>query len=172
MNPRTPDSATSRQQEDPIRIKPGLVLIVEDSADDLDLTLRALRRNRIDNEIVVVKDGAEALDYLFGFGRYAGAAGERLPQLVLLDLKLPKVDGIQLLERVRSDQRTRDLCVVVLTSSDEFRDLSECERLGVVSYVRKTVDFIEFSQTIRRQWPIWMSQSEISEPSAKERGLE
>jgi two-component system, response regulator len=137
------------------------ILLVEDNPDDEALTLRAFRKNNIRNEVVVARDGAEALDYLFGRGRYAGRDIADKPQVVLLDLKLPKVDGIEVLRQLRADPRTRTLPVVVLTSSKEERDLSECYRLGCNSYVRKPVDFDQFLEAARQLELYWLL---INEP--------
>ena len=131
------------------------VLLVEDSDDDVALTLRAFRKNRFANEVVVARDGAEALDWLFGTGAHAGR-GPQQPQLVLLDLKLPKVDGLEVLERIRADPRTRHLPVVILTSSDEQRDLLAGYDRGVNSYVRKPVDFAQFIEAIRQLGLYWL----------------
>ena len=132
------------------------ILLVEDNPDDELLTLRALKRNHIANEVDVVRDGAEALEYLFATGMYAGRAPEDLPQVVLLDLKLPKIDGLQVLQRIRADERTRLLPVVILTSSDEERDIVESYRLGANSYVRKPVEFEQFVEAIRQLGLYWL----------------
>jgi two-component system response regulator len=124
------------------------ILLVEDNPDDEMLTLRALERNHIANEIVVARDGAEALDYLFGAGV--------LPQVVLLDLKLPKVDGLEVLKRIRADERTCLLPVVILTSSDEDQDIAESYHLGANSYVRKPVNFGQFVETIGQLGLYWL----------------
>lgn len=136
------------------------ILLVEDNPDDEALTLRAFRKNNIRNEVVVARDGAEALDYLFARGQYAGRNAADLPQVVLLDLKLPKVDGIEVLRQVRDDPRTRMLPIVVLTSSKEDRDLSECYRLGCNSYVRKPVDFDQFIAAARQLELYWLLLNE------------
>jgi two-component system response regulator len=132
------------------------ILLVEDNPDDEALTLRAFKKNNILNEIVVARDGAEALDYLFATGAYANRADEPLPQLVLLDLKLPKLDGTEVLRRIRANERTRLLPVVVLTSSREDRDVIESYHLGANSYVRKPVDFTEFLQAVRTLGLYWL----------------
>jgi two-component system, response regulator len=132
------------------------ILLVEDSQDDQVLTERALRNCNAARSIAVAHDGAEALDYLFGLGTYAGRDTSVMPDLILLDLKLPKVDGLAVLETVRNDHRTRDVPVIVLTSSDEERDLVDSYRLGADSYLRKTVDFREFCDTIRQLTPQWV----------------
>lgn len=132
------------------------ILLVEDNVDDEILTLRALRQNNITNEVAVVHDGAEALDYLLSMGAYADRDREALPQVVLLDLKLPKVDGLEVLRRMRADQRTRLLPVVVLTTSSEEQDLIESYRLGANSYIRKPVDFDDFSDAVRQLGLYWL----------------
>src|SRR5919199_666926 len=120
------------------------ILLVEDNPRDEKLTLRAFAKNNIGNQVVVARDGVEAIDYLFGTGAYAGRNPADLPQVVLLDLKLPKVDGLEVLRRIRADARTRVLPVVILTSSDEEQDLWESYQLGANSYVRKPIDFNQF----------------------------
>ena len=132
------------------------ILLVEDNPDDEALTLRALKKHNITNQVVVAHDGAEALEYLFGTGRYADRDMELMPQLILLDLKLPKVDGLEVLRQLRADDRTRLLPVVVLTSSTEERDLVESYRLGANSYVRKPVDFTQFVEAARQLGLYWL----------------
>ena len=139
---------------------PAPILLVEDNADDEALTLRALKKNNIHNEVVVARDGVEALDYLFGTGAYAGRDLTRMPQVVLLDLKLPKIDGLQVLERLRANARTRLLPVVILTSSKEQQDLVEGYRLGANSYVRKPVDFGKFMEAVRQLGLYWLILNE------------
>ena len=129
-----------------------VILLVEDNPDDVALTLRAFERNKIVNEVVVARDGAEALDRLAG----AGAAGRTEPALVLLDLKLPKVDGIEVLRRIRANPATQFLPVVVLTSSSEERDLVASYSLGANSYVRKPVDFAQFQEAVRQLGLYWL----------------
>ncbi len=132
------------------------ILIVEDSADDLDMTLRALTKARVANHIQVARDGAEALDFLFCTGAYAGRAIDRPPRVVLLDLKLPLVDGFEVLRRVKSDPRTRQIPVVVLTSSLEQRDIVESYHLGVNSYIVKPVDFDRFAAAVGDLGLYWL----------------
>ena len=132
------------------------ILLVEDNPDDEVLTLRALRKNNIVNEIVVARDGAEALDYLFATGAHAGRDTSVQPQLILLDLKLPKIDGLEVLQRLRADERTKLLPVVVLTSSIEDRDLICSYHFGANSYIRKPVDFTEFTEAVRQLGLYWL----------------
>jgi two-component system response regulator len=132
------------------------ILLVEDNPDDVDLTLRAFRKSKIANEIVVARDGVEALDYLFATGQHAGRDSNSLPQLVLLDLKLPRLDGLQVLERIRGNPKTRLLPVVILTSSTEEPDLLTGYSLGANSYIRKPVDFQEFVVAVRRLGLYWL----------------
>jgi len=132
------------------------ILLVEDNPDDEALTLRALRQQNVIDEVVVARDGAEAIDYLFATGPHAGRDPKRLPQLVLLDLKLPKVDGIEVLQRIRSSEATRLLPVVVLTSSNERRDLVKCFSSGANSCVRKPVNFEEFIEATRLLGVYWL----------------
>ncbi|MBI4319889.1 MAG: response regulator [Chloroflexi bacterium] len=133
-----------------------IILLVEDNADDIDLTMRALQKNRILNEVAVAEDGAKALDYLFGTGAYAGRDASVVPALILLDLKLPRVDGLEVLRRIRADQRTELLPVVILTSSREVQDLIEGYRLGANSYIRKPVDFAQFSEAVGYLGLYWL----------------
>lgn len=136
------------------------ILLVEDNADDEALTLRALKKNNITNEVVVARDGAEALDYLFGTGAYKGRDTSTLPQVVLLDLKLPKIDGLEVLERIRADKRTRLLPIVILTSSNEEQDRLHGYDLGANSYVRKPVDFGQFIEAVRNLGLYWLLLNE------------
>jgi len=133
-----------------------IILLVEDNPDDEVLTVRALKKNNILNDMVVARDGAEALDYLFGAGSYADRDMTVMPQLILLDLKLPKIDGLEVLRRVRGDERTRLLPVVVLTSSSEEQDVIESYRLGANSYIRKPVDFTQFTAAINNLDLYWL----------------
>ncbi|MBO3458844.1 response regulator [Aetokthonos hydrillicola Thurmond2011] len=137
-----------------------MILIVEDNPDDEALAIRALRRNKIINEIVVAHDGVEALDYLFGTGTYAGRNISAKPSVILLDLKLPRVDGIEVLRRLRGDERTRLLPVVILTTSSEEQDMLNSYNLGCNSYIRKPVDFIQFSEAIRQLGMYWLLMNE------------
>jgi two-component system response regulator len=132
------------------------ILLIEDNADDVDLTLRALRKNKIANDVIIVRDGVEALDYLFAAGQYAGRDPAALPQVVLLDLKLPRLDGLQVLERVRANPKTRLLPIVILTSSTEQRDLLTGYTLGANSYIRKPVEFEQFVDAVHQLGLYWL----------------
>jgi two-component system response regulator len=136
------------------------ILLVEDNPDDVKLTLRAFRRNKMMNPIVVARDGVEALDYLFGRGAYADRPGHPLPTLVILDLKLPKLDGIGVLKAIRADVRTGLLPVVILTSSKEEDDLAQTYALGANSYVRKPVDFVEFMEAVKVLGIYWLMMNQ------------
>ncbi len=137
-----------------------VILLVEDNADDEALTLRALKKNNITNKVVVARDGVEAVDYLFGTGSYAGRAPDDLPQIVLLDLKLPKLDGCEVLTRLRADQRTKTLPVIILTSSKEQQDIVYGYGLGANSYIRKPVDFDQFVEAVRQLGLYWLVLNE------------
>jgi two-component system response regulator len=139
------------------------ILLVEDDPDDEALTLRELARQNVVNKIDVVRDGAEALEYLFGEGAYEGRDVSRLPTLMILDLKLPKVDGFEVLRQVRADERTRLMPVVVLTSSDEQKDRLESYSLGANSYVRKPVAFEDFREAVRQLHLYWLLLNEPAE---------
>lgn len=132
------------------------ILLVEDNPNDVELTLHALRRNNVSNRVHVVRDGAEALDFLFCTGAYFGRNSDNGPKVILLDLKLPKVDGLEVLERVKADARLRVIPVVVLTSSREDRDLVETYRLGVNSYIVKPVDFQQFTEAVHQVGLYWV----------------
>jgi CheY-like chemotaxis protein len=129
---------------------------VEDNASDIELTRRALQRSHIANDLVVVEDGQDALDYLFGKKTDGGEKNNELPALILLDLKIPKVDGLQVLKEIRSHERTRRLPVVVLTTSSEERDISESYNLGANSYIRKPVDFTRFVEAVEHLGLYWL----------------
>lgn len=137
------------------------ILLVEDNPDDEALTLRAFRKNNIRNEIVVARDGVEALDYLFATGSHAGREDGQ-PQVVLLDLKLPRIDGLEVLRRIRADDRTRLIPVVILTSSKEEQDLIDGYSLGCNSYVRKPVNFDEFMEAARQLGMYWLLLNEAT----------
>ena len=137
------------------------IFLVEDNADDEALTIRALKKNKVANNLVVARDGVEALDYLFGTGAHAGRDTGVLPGLVLLDLKLPKLDGLEVLRRLRADERTRRLPVVVLTSSKEEQDLINSYNLGANSYIRKPVDFNQFTEVGGELGMYWLVLNEV-----------
>lgn len=136
------------------------ILLIEDNADDEALAIRALKKNNILNEVIVARDGAEALDYLFGTGAHAGRDLNVLPQVVLLDLKLPKISGLEVLKRIREDARTRFQPVVILTSSKEEQDLIGSYSLGANSYIRKPVDFSQFAEAVRQVGLYWLVLNE------------
>jgi two-component system response regulator len=142
----------------------SMILVVEDNPDDEALTLRALKKNNIGNQVFVVRDGAEALDFLFCTGAYADRDPRDKPQVILLDLKLPKVDGLEVLRRLRADERTRLLPIVILTSSNEEQDLIEGYRNGANSYVRKPVDFNQFLDAVRQLGLYWLVLNEPPPP--------
>ncbi|MBN3926891.1 response regulator [Nostoc sp. NMS4] len=137
-----------------------MILLVEDNPDDEALTLRALKKNNIMNEVVVARDGVEALDYLFGKGAYTDRDMSIMPNLILLDLKLPKMDGLEVLRQLRTNDRTKILPVVILTSSKEEQDLINGYSLGANSYVRKPVDFSQFSEAVRQLGLYWFVLNE------------
>jgi len=141
-------------------MKEKVILLVEDNPSDIRLTKRALDQNRITNELIVAEDGREAMDYLFGTGRYAGRDVRDLPAVMLLDLKLPKIDGLEVLNTVRSDERTQLLPVVILTSSDREEDIVSSYRLGANSYIRKPVDFNHFAEAVRTLGMYWLLLNE------------
>ena len=137
-----------------------VILLVEDNPDDELLTLRALKKSGFRHEVVVAHDGVEALDYLFASGTYSGRDPTVMPQLILLDLKLPRIDGLEVLKRLRSDERTRRLPVVILTSSREQQDMLDGYGLGANSYVRKPVDFEQFVKAVEQLRLYWLGLNE------------
>lgn len=137
-----------------------IILLVEDNLDDVDLTLHALKKSKIKNEVKVVNDGAEALDFLFGTGEYIDRDLNIMPTIILLDLKLPKVDGLEVLRKLREHERTKLLPVVILTSSKEEQDLINGYSLGVNSYVRKPVDFNQFAEAVSNLGLYWLLLNE------------
>ena len=144
-------------------VREEVILLVEDNPDDEFMTRRALEQNNLYNDLVVVRDGEQALDYLFGTGSYEGRDTTVMPQVILLDLGLPKVDGLEVLKRIRSDERTRRLPVVVLTSSPEEQDRVESYVRGANSFVRKPVDFVEFAVAVQSLGMYWFVLNETSE---------
>jgi two-component system response regulator len=132
------------------------ILLVEDNTDDEVLTIHALKESNVPNEVVVARDGVEALDYLFGKGSYSSRDASVMPDLILLDLKLPWINGLEVLQRIRADERTKLLPVVILTSSKEESDLIQSYKLGANSYIRKTVDFVQFRDAIQQLGLYWL----------------
>ncbi len=139
-----------------------IILLVDDNPDDVKLTMRALKKSNILNEIVVAGDGIEAMDYLLGTGKYAGRDINIKPQVILLDLKMPKLDGLEFLRRIRSDERTQPLPVVILTTSSEDRDKIESYKLGANSYIRKPVDFTQFVESVQQLGLYWLVLNEAA----------
>ncbi len=137
-----------------------MIMVVEDNPDDEELTLRALRQAKIANEIVVTRDGNEALEFVFGKGQYAGRDLERMPAVILLDLKLPKLSGLEVLKQLRSDPRTKLIPVVVLTSSSEDEDMLRSYQVGANSYVRKPVEFSSFANAVSQLGMYWLLLNE------------
>lgn len=144
-----------------------IILLVEDNPDDEALTLRAFKKNNIVNEVVVVRDGAEALDFLFCKGKYVTRDCNYNPELVLLDLKLPKIDGLDVLKEIRNNPKTRLLPVIILTSSKEEKDIMKSYEFFANSYIRKPVDFIQFSEAIKQLGVYWLVLNETPPYSGK-----
>jgi CheY-like chemotaxis protein len=140
--------------------KEKIILLVEDNPDDVALTLRALKRSNILNDVVVAKDGVEALDYLFCTGPHAGRDQNSHPQVILLDLNMPRIGGLEVLQRLRADERTKALPVVVLTTSSEDEDRIESYRIGANSYIRKPVDFEQFTKAVQQLGLYWLVLNE------------
>jgi len=147
-------------------VRKRIILLVEDNLDDVALTQRAFKKGNVFNELIVAPDGAEALDYLFGTGKYAGQRDERIPELILLDLKLPKIDGLEVLRRLRADEGTRLLPVVVLTSSKEDQDIVDSYKFGANSYIRKPVDFNQFVEAAKNLGLYWLV---LNEPAPRKK---
>ena len=145
-------------------MKNKVILLVEDNPSDIKLTKRALEQNQITNELIVAEDGGEALDYLFGTGQYAGRDVRIIPAMVLLDLKLPRVDGLEVLQKIRANELTSLLPVVILTSSDQEEDIITSYKLGANSYIRKPVDFNQFAEAVRTLGLYWLL---LNEPPRK-----
>jgi len=137
-------------------IQPVDILLVEDNPHDVELTTRALKKRKLANNMTIVRDGAEALEFIFGTGKYSSRDPEQHPRVILLDLKLPKVDGLEVLRTLKNDQRTRTIPVVILTSSQEERDIVESYRLGVNSYIVKPVDFDKFVNAVSDVGLYWL----------------
>lgn len=155
---------------DNARLNPAIeILLVEDNPDDIELTLRALRRAGLSNEIVVARDGQEALDYIFCEGSHAGRSINDTPKVILLDLKLPKVDGLEVLRRIKSDDRTRTIPTVILTSSMDLQDVVGSYELGVNSYIVKPVNFERFSAAVQKLGMYWLL---INQPPRGRQGKE
>ncbi|OGS69587.1 MAG: two-component system response regulator [Flavobacteria bacterium RIFCSPLOWO2_12_FULL_35_11] len=132
------------------------ILLIEDNMNDAELTIRALKKNNLANKLVHLKDGAEAIDFIFAEGNYSGRKVENVPKVILLDLKMPKVNGIEVLKKIKADERTKKIPVVILTSSKEDPDIQECYRLGVNSYVVKPVRFEQFVKSVSELGLYWM----------------
>ncbi|HET6364171.1 MAG TPA: response regulator [Nitrospirota bacterium] len=143
-------------------MKNKVILLVEDNPDDVKLTMRALKKSNVLNEVVVAQDGAEALDYLFCTGKYTGRDKQFMPQVILLDLKMPKVDGFEVLQRIRSDERTKLIPVVVLTTSSEDKDRVASYQFHANSFVRKPVDFDQFTEAVRQLGLYWLLLNETA----------
>jgi len=140
--------------------KPVEILLVEDDPSDIKLTLKALQKYSLANKVTVLKDGEEALEFLFSEGRYEGRDNKNMPKVIFLDLKLPFVDGIEVLRRIKSDENTRRIPVVVVTSSRENRDIEECYKLGVNSYIVKPIDFEKFLESVSNLGLYWVLMNE------------
>ena len=140
---------------------PVEILLVEDDMDDAEMTIDAMRKNNLANKLIHMVDGEEALDFLFGTGKFAGRNINLKPRLILLDLKMPKVNGLEVLEQIKQDANTKTIPVVVLTSSKEHPDIEKCYRLGVNSYIVKPVDFPQFSDAVRQLGLYWMSLNQV-----------
>jgi CheY-like chemotaxis protein len=149
-----------------------IILLVEDNPRDEELALLALERSHIANQVVVAHDGVEALDYLFGTGEYQGRDIRQLPQVVLLDLNLPRINGLEVLERLRADERTQYLPVVILTSSDEETDLLRSYKLHVNSYIRKPVNFAQFQDAVRQLGLYWLVLNKLAPTIEKRNELD
>jgi CheY-like chemotaxis protein len=147
----------------------GVILLVEDNRDDVDLTLRGLRQGHIGNEVIVARDGVEALDYLMCRGEWEDRDPEVLPAVILLDIQLPRVNGLEVLEEIRANERTQRIPVVMLTSSREDRDLIESYDLGANSFVRKPVDFEQFAKAVRQLGLYWLVINEPAPPGEANR---
>ena len=141
-------------------MNPKIILLIEDQPDDEELTMRALGKNKTNNKVVVVRDGVEALEYLFGTGSYPGCGESAMPHLILLDLKLPKVDGLEVLKRLRADARTRFLPIVIMTASQEEQDLIQSYQLGANSYIRKPIDIVDFTRSVQQLGLYWLAPNE------------
>jgi CheY-like chemotaxis protein len=137
-------------------LKPKTILLVEDNPSDIELTRRAFEKSRVTNDLIVVEDGQEALDYLFGTGGAADAEAAPKPAIILLDLKLPRVDGLEVLRRIRANPKTRRLPVVILTTSKEERDIAASYDLGANSYIQKPVDFVRFAEAVEQLGLYWL----------------
>jgi two-component system response regulator len=150
-----------------MKLKPKIILLVEDNPSDVGLTRRALEKSHIVNELVVAEDGQEALDYLLGSHPLTGPKIDELPALILLDLKLPKVDGLQVLRRIRAHECTSRLPVVILTTSNEEQDIARSYDLGANSYIRKPVDFIQFVEAVQNLGLYWLVMNEPAPPKKR-----
>jgi len=148
-------------------MKSKIILLIEDNPSDIGLTQRALAKSHIANELVVIEDGQEALDYLFATGLYADRDATNLPTLVLLDIKLPRVDGLEVLRQIRANQTTSRLPVVILTTSKEEQDIGQSYDLGANSYIRKPVDFTQFVQSVGHLGLYWLVMNEPAPPKEK-----